>query len=310
MSQRLVSDKPLRVAPEVLGQPLAAPWRRFVAFGVDYLVLILPTVVLAATVSFLAIWVRDPRAFAALKTVVLEEKVTPARRGDAMRVLLGFLQEHRAIKLTAELQEALRSGDQSHADEVLAHTNLSMTFNISHREEVEVPGLRKETAAPPAGETGFNGTLFKTQVRQSAAGSSERQGTASAEIYLEMLVPGPLRAVCLYGLGALYFALLGGGRRGATIGKRMLGIRVVRLDGHRLNFIEGLERFVGYLHIPGSLFLNLLDLWRDPNRRLPHDRVVHTAVVRVVKPVPVAKAAIDEAETTAEAAAVEGAGLA
>jgi hypothetical protein len=26
--------------------------------------------------------------------------------------------------------------------------------------------------------------------------------------------------------------------------------------------------------------LVLMDFWRDPNRRLPHDRVVHTAVVR------------------------------
>ena len=60
----------------------------------------------------------------------------------------------------------------------------------------------------------------------------------------------------------------------------MLGIRVVRLDGHRLSLMESFERFAGYLHIPGSLGIGLLDLWHDPNRRLPHDRAAHTAVVR------------------------------
>jgi hypothetical protein len=29
------------------------------------------------------------------------------------------------------------------------------------------------------------------------------------------------------------------------------------------------------VHIPGTMFLGVADLWRDPNRRLPHDRVVH-----------------------------------
>jgi uncharacterized RDD family membrane protein YckC len=303
MSLRLVSDEPLRVAPEVLGQPLAAPWRRFVAFGLDYIALILPTAVVALAASLLAIWARDPRAFAALKTVMLEEEtLAPAQRVQAMREVVSFLEKHKAIGLTEELKEALRSGDETHVNEVLGRTHLGMTCSISHREAVEPPGLPKETATPPPGETGFNGKLFTIRVGEPAAGSPEPPEDPRADVYLEMLVPGPLRALCLYGLGALYFALLGGGRRGATFGKRMLGIRVVRLDGHRLNFIEGLERFVGYLHIPGSLFLNLLDLWRDPNRRLPHDRVVHTAVVRVVKAAAVVAPAADETEAAAEQA--------
>jgi uncharacterized RDD family membrane protein YckC len=90
-----------------------------------------------------------------------------------------------------------------------------------------------------------------------------------------------LRAAAVFGVGALYFTLLTRGRRGATLGKHLLGIRVVRLDGGRLSLRESFERFSGYFHIPSSLGLALLDLWHDPNRRLPHDRVVHTAVVRV-----------------------------
>lgn len=100
---------------------------------------------------------------------------------------------------------------------------------------------------------------------------------------LERLIPQAVRGVALYGVAALYFGLLTRGRKRATLGKRVVGIRVVRLDGERLTLFESLERFVGYLHIPGTLFVGLVDFWRDPNRRLAHDRVVHTAVVRATR---------------------------
>jgi hypothetical protein len=97
------------------------------------------------------------------------------------------------------------------------------------------------------------------------------------------VIPKPVRVLASYALMGLYFGLLGAGRRGQTLGKRLVGIRVARLDGHRLSLLESVERFAGYLHIPGSLGLSLLDLWRDPNRRMAHDRVAHTAVVRVAR---------------------------
>jgi len=56
---------------------------------------------------------------------------------------------------------------------------------------------------------------------------------------------------------------------------------VVRLDAGRLGLLESFERFVGYAQVPASLFTALLDFWRDPNRRLPHDRLSGTLVVRV-----------------------------
>ena len=103
---------------------------------------------------------------------------------------------------------------------------------------------------------------------------------------LKEFIPPGIRAVALFGVPAVYFVLFTRGRRGATIGKRVLGIRVARLDGERLSWLEALERFIGYVDIPATLFLGLTDLWRDPNRRLAHDRTVHTAVFRVRRAVP------------------------
>lgn len=61
-------------------------------------------------------------------------------------------------------------------------------------------------------------------------------------------------------------------------------VEVVRLDDRPLTIVESFERFLGYWQIPASLGTALFDFWRDPNRRLPHDRLVHTAVIRQASP--------------------------
>ena len=45
--------------------------------------------------------------------------------------------------------------------------------------------------------------------------------------------------------------------------------------------MESFDRFGGYTQVPGTLFFGLTDLWRDPNRRLAHDRGANTVVLRV-----------------------------
>jgi uncharacterized RDD family membrane protein YckC len=61
---------------------------------------------------------------------------------------------------------------------------------------------------------------------------------------------------------------------GFTIGKRLLGIRVARLDGRMLGLIWGLVRTVLLLMVIPTLLLN-----RD--MRGLHDRASNTAVVRI-----------------------------
>jgi uncharacterized RDD family membrane protein YckC len=63
--------------------------------------------------------------------------------------------------------------------------------------------------------------------------------------------------------------------------RRLLGLRVVRLDGQPISLFEGVERFGAYFGILGTLGLGLFDLWRDPNLRLGHDRAVGTVVIQI-----------------------------
>lgn len=253
MRVRRLTDEPLKVLPEMLGRELAGPWRRALAFAIDYALLFLPTLLLAMAVAGVFLHLRDPQGLRALRTLIGgAAEGTPAYH-DALLHISPLLAHVEAPGLPREVREAVERGDLEAATTALGKVSLLVAFNLGDH--------RNETPAP-------NTVRFP----------------------VEALIPKTLQGVCLFSLAAVYFTLFHAGRRGATPGKRIVGIRVTRLDGHRLSIPESFERFVGYLHIPGSLGLSLLDFWRDPNRRLPHDRVVHTAVLRLaakqIKPGP------------------------
>jgi uncharacterized RDD family membrane protein YckC len=99
-------------------------------------------------------------------------------------------------------------------------------------------------------------------------------------VKVDSLIPNMIRGVAILGTAFCYFTFLTAGRRRGTLGKRIFRIRVVRLDNQPLSLWESFERFGGYLASIGTLGLGLLDLWRDPNRRLAHDRISNTVVLR------------------------------
>jgi uncharacterized RDD family membrane protein YckC len=247
MSTRLLSDAPFHVVPDLVGAPLASPRRRLAAFAADYVILIVPTVIVAVGAAWLALRIGDPPALRTLIGMVASDRAERAQQPDFMRRMTPLLVRYEADGVPCAVVTAVEEGDIERAAAALQGYDILVAYNLEETHKV----VTKEK---------------------------------TITLRLDHMIPKGLRAIVLYSVGALYFALLT--TRGATLGKRMMGIRVVRLDGHRLTLMESLERFVGYLHIPGSLGLSLLDLWRDPNRRMPHDRVVHTAVIRVVKPRP------------------------
>lgn len=65
---------------------------------------------------------------------------------------------------------------------------------------------------------------------------------------------------------------------GQTLGKRMMGLRVVRSDGGRLRFGNALVREMGYV-ISGILFLGYLWILFDNRRQGFHDKLARTIVV-------------------------------
>jgi uncharacterized RDD family membrane protein YckC len=78
----------------------------------------------------------------------------------------------------------------------------------------------------------------------------------------------------------VYFALStywGGGR---TIGKWLLGIRVVSLVHERVTFWHSFERALGYGASVLEFGFGFLQYFIDPNRRTVHDRIAQTIVIQ------------------------------
>jgi hypothetical protein len=86
-----------------------------------------------------------------------------------------------------------------------------------------------------------------------------------------------------FGLGlgwsGLYFTFLTGFLRGRTPGKRLLNVRVVRLDGKPLGYWASFERFGGYAASLFTGFEGFLRILWDANRQGLEDKLAETVVV-------------------------------
>ena len=242
MSERLFDPGIVRRRAQLAGRTLPSPWRRWIAFGLDFVLLIVPTVGAAALSAALALRLADPTAYAALKTAVLAMPEEPAARKAVMRDLAPLLARIDADGLPAAVKADVEAGELDRAADRLAQWELLVALDLGGGKPA---ALRANTVRLP----------------------------------VERLIPDVLRSAALFFVPAIYFAVATS-RWGATAGKRLLGLRVVRLDGRALSLFEGIERFGAYFGIFGTLGLGLFELWRDPNRRLGHDRAAETVVIR------------------------------
>ena len=81
-----------------------------------------------------------------------------------------------------------------------------------------------------------------------------------------------------FGWASLYFTVMLSWWKGQTIGKRLLRMRVLRLDGGPINWWVAFERAGGYAAGIATGFLGFLQVFWDANRQMIHDRIVGTVV--------------------------------
>lgn len=88
------------------------------------------------------------------------------------------------------------------------------------------------------------------------------------------------------GLGwlGLYFTLFIALWDGQTPGKKLLGMRVVHLNGEPLGWWDAFGRFGGYAAGLATGMLGYFQIVWDPNRQALHDRVAGTVVIRTRGP--------------------------
>lgn len=82
-----------------------------------------------------------------------------------------------------------------------------------------------------------------------------------------------------FGWASLYLTVMLSWWKGQTIGKRALGIRVLRLDGEPITWWTAFERAGGYAAGFATGLLGFAQIYWDANRQAIHDRIVGTVVV-------------------------------
>jgi uncharacterized RDD family membrane protein YckC len=89
----------------------------------------------------------------------------------------------------------------------------------------------------------------------------------------------PRRAQPVLGwVGALIVLLLVAWWRGQTVGKKLLKLRVLELNGAPMTVLRCLKRYGGYAAGMATGGIGFAQVLWDPNRQALHDKAAHTAV--------------------------------
>lgn len=243
MAQRILTPSELKLAPQLIAQPLASPARRLGAIFLDCLLLLLPTIAVTLIFAIMSLYISDPKGYHAMMTLISAHQ-EDQNTLNALIDIAPLLVRLDAPGLPSTVKVAVEKSDLIEAGQLLLPYDFDFVITI--------------TSDPPPPKPN------------------------SIQIIVEKLIPNVIRGISVFGTAVLYFTILTAAGRAGTVGKRLFGIRVVRLNNRPLSYWESFERVGGYLASIGTLGFGLLDLWRDPNRRLAHDRIANTVVTRKI----------------------------
>jgi uncharacterized RDD family membrane protein YckC len=90
----------------------------------------------------------------------------------------------------------------------------------------------------------------------------------------------PMANVISLVIGWLYFALLESSERGATVGKMVMGLRVVTSDGQRLSFMNATGRYFAKILSAIILCIGFIMVAFTDKKRGLHDIIAGTLVIK------------------------------
>jgi uncharacterized RDD family membrane protein YckC len=293
----IITPDAFSLAPDLLGIRLAHPWRRLAAFGIDalFVTLIAQTslVILIALVCALLLW----RAVSPGSSASLTGRTTRI----ALRLLIALF----AFILVLKLWDTIRPERRAEPAAVMSGIGTGAPPPPAAGVP-DVGGSADAGAGPtpavagPAADSIVADTGDADSVALALAAENaqlrERNRALEARLQRDEEDSGPVRAffaemIDELGLGlgwfGFYFIVLTVLGRGQTPGKRLLGIRVIRLDAAPIGWWIALERFGGYAASFFSGLLGFAQLLWDRNRQALHDKATGTVVVRVIAGEPV-----------------------
>ena len=253
----IVTPDAFSVTPELLGTPLATPRRRFAALAVDLVLIgflqLLGWRVLGGLVGLMLFRLATRRADGAPSTRARKLGLGCAG-ATVLVVAVGATFIPALLRMASPGSESpiqLQLGDDTVSIGAPADPGVvDLASAVAEREE-RIRELEEQLQ-----EVDSRSTLF-TWIRDAAD-----------------------EAGLVFGWGTVYLTLflaLWGGR---TPGKKLFGLRVVRLNGQPLGLLMSLERAGGYAAGFATGLLGFARVWWDPNRQGIHDKIAETVVIR------------------------------
>lgn len=294
--RRFVTPEVLNVAPSLVGWPLAMPWQRVQAMGVDLLAVALISkasdlwlfIGLALVVWQLRRQRAAQRADAAgaqapalpvpaeppgQTALPAANAIDPRWRGKLLAAVLLALAAQQLWQIGSGWSERQSAREQRRAEAV----------------ELALP-LEMPAPAPAASEPAARIAQLEaeaTALREAAAAHAQAQ-VEHARAQLQRARPPGVReqieslveaVASSLGWGIVYFSLLPAWWGGQTLGKRLLGLRVVELTGQPMTVLRCLKRYGGYAAGMATGGLGFAQALWDPNRQGLQDKAAHTVVV-------------------------------
>jgi len=310
-----ITPESFTVAPELLGLPLAGPWRRAAAMLGD----LVPVAILANAGFFvflaflaavlawrllsgrprgdgsmsrgLALPFRFAASTSAFIALIMLGNAVAGDNGDRNASNEDADRDSVAADVVMRVQSALAAAGVAGMDPGIAGDPERDTV-VRRFAEALVSGdsataasLRPQAAAVLAAPQLNELTLRLTEVQREVATLEQRAERESGGVFARLGSFADDLGIG-FGWGALYFTVFLVVGRGQTPGKRLLGVRVIRLDAKPIGWWLAFERFGSYFASISTGLLGFLQIFWDRNRQALHDKAVETVVIRVTRPDP------------------------
>jgi uncharacterized RDD family membrane protein YckC len=149
------------------------------------------------------------------------------------------------------------------------------------------PGIAMPAAPPAPGPLPPVAPAVVDLLPYPRAGFGDRVAAGLLDVILVAIVVGMLRGQGNVFVLLLLVYLIGfWAWKGTTVGGIICQLRIVRMDGRRLEFLEALVRGLSSLFSLVVLGLGFFWILRDPERQAWHDKIAGTFVVKVPRHVP------------------------
>ncbi len=261
----IVTPDAFSVSPVLLGTPLAAPWRRLTALFLDLML-----VGLLEALSWRLL----------LGGAVLMLFLVLARRPDAGRLRRTAVGCGGALLVAATVFVTFVPA--------LWRAGVLGPERASTPDSVAADAMRDGVAAGEPQEVGIREMArFVDSLAQAAAsdtanlGETEPEQPSTAFAWIRDIAD---EAGLIFGWGTVYLTLFTAFWNGRTPGKRLLRLRVARLDGEPLGLLLAFERAGGYAAGFATGLVGFARVWWDPNRQAIHDKIAETVVVKENRP--------------------------